>query len=47
MILNKFRVSFQHILSYPDRNLFQLWMEVRTKHNGKEVKSILELGSKS
>uniref|UniRef100_A0A915CUW4 Ras-associating domain-containing protein n=1 Tax=Ditylenchus dipsaci TaxID=166011 RepID=A0A915CUW4_9BILA len=41
MILNKFRLNFR------DVNLFQLWMEVRTRHNGEEVKSILELDKDS
>ncbi|KAI1695068.1 ras association (RalGDS/AF-6) domain-containing protein [Ditylenchus destructor] len=41
MILNKFRLSFR------DLNLFQLWMEIRTRHNGEEVKSILELDKNS
>uniref|UniRef100_A0A914CFE9 Ras-associating domain-containing protein n=1 Tax=Acrobeloides nanus TaxID=290746 RepID=A0A914CFE9_9BILA len=36
-ILNKFRLTCR------DPNLFQLWMEVRTRRNGEDVKSLLEL----
>ncbi|KAH7724871.1 Protein W05B10.4 [Aphelenchoides avenae] len=37
IVMNKFRLTCR------DPNLFQLWMEIRTRHNGEEVKSLLHL----